>query len=413
MKRIFAAILDILFYFSLLGVISIVGLIIIYRQENDISLINTYLQTSLVPTLLLVYGIVTVAYLIYFWILPTIFSQTLGQRLFGTSFTSTGKIGLWRVFLKTIIGRFWDIVLFPYTLVMIIKKKSVISSKLSGITIAKIEKKPTALLSIFTLVYVVFMVVVLGTGTYVYRTGITPIMERYTNYQHQVEELITKLAFQDATPILEKYKQYNGDNADYAYYHCIISANLSTEQSSLDICKIALEKNSGSKEKTQEILNQQAKLFAANDSYKEAATIYEKLWKEYNVRTLDMKNYVVVLSELGKSKEATEVLAELAKQIPAEDAVGQRDIGNLYERIGNVDLALEKYNAALKVVSNDSNLSLAGELSYDIGVIEYNKGKYPEAQKSFENAKEWNKDFAEPVESYIILISKLKNSVTK
>lgn len=413
MKRLLGTILDLLFFISLNAVVAIKGLVILYLQENDISILNVYLQTQLVPTLLIIYAVFTFNYFLYFWIIPSFLKQTVGQRLAGTSYFSEHKIGLWRVFLKTIVGKFWDVVLFPYTLFAYFTKRPIISTRLSGVAVSKVEKKAGKGLYILTAIFSLYLIATLGIGTYIYKTGVTPIMERYTNYEKQVTELIEKLAYQDSLGALEKYKQYHGENENYAYYNCIINANLSTEQSSFDLCKIASEKNSGSTERMKVIISEEAKIHAANDDYKEAESLYEKLWNEYQDRSMNMKNYVVVLSELGKNKEATEILNELAKQIPTDDSLAIRDLGNLYERIGSTDLALEKYTAALAITDGDENQALAGELHYSIGVIQYNKAKYTEAQASFEKAKELNKDFAEPADSYIILISKLKNSVTK
>ncbi|MCC7304277.1 hypothetical protein IT418_02590 [bacterium] len=412
MKRLLGILLDTLFFISFNAVAAVTALVIIYAKEQDISIINMYLQTALIPTMLIGYGAFMLNYLVYFWIIPSFLKQTVGQRLAGTSFQSEHKIGLWRVFLKTIVGRFWDLLLFPYTIFAAVTKRAIISTSLSGVVVSKIEKKPTKSLYTLTTLFSLFLVGTLAVSTYVYRTGVTPIMERYTNYEKLVNELIEKLAYQDAAGVLEKYKQYHGDNENYSFYKCVIDSNLSTEPTVQELCNTALEKNAGNKDRVKKILSEQAKVYAANDQYKDAEALYAKLWTEYSDRSLDMKNYVVVLSELGKNQEATEILKELAKQIDQNDELAVRDLGNLYERIGNTDLALEQYQKALTLVES-SNQSLAGELNYNIGVIQYNKAKYSEAQANFEKAKELNKDFAEPADSYIILISKLKNSVVK
>ena len=111
----------------------------------------------------------------------------------------------------------------------------------------------------------------------------------------------------------KKYKQYKGEDRSYAYYHCMVEANLSTELTSLEICKKALELNANDSIRVKSLISQEAKIYAASDSFKDAETLYAKLWTEYQDRSMDMKNYVVVLSELGKSKEATDVLNEIAK----------------------------------------------------------------------------------------------------
>lgn len=363
--------------------------------------------------MLFVYIGLVALYLFYFWILPTLLKQTIGQRLTGTSFTSEKKVSLLRVFLKTIIGRFWDILFFPYTLFAAIKKRSLISTKLSGIVVSKRESPPTKGLYFVLIFFIAFFIATLAGGTYIYKTGITPIMERYTNYEKQVKTLIEKLAYQDAAAALEKYKQQHGEDQNYSYYHCAIEANLSTELTSIELCKAALEKNNSDIERVKALTSQMAKVYAANSDYTNAELLYSKLWNEYQDRSMDMKNYVMVLSEAGKGKEATAILTTLAQAIPTDDPIALRDLGNLYERIGNIDLAFETYQKAVLLINEGVNQSLAGELHYNIGVIYYTKGKYTEATENFNKAKELNKDYAEPVDSYIILISKLKNSVTK
>jgi len=414
MKRIIGFILDLLFFVSFLAVLLMLASYILYKQDNDISIINVLLQSHLLYTLLAGYVLLFIAYLSYYWILSTLLKQTLGQRLSGTIFTSEKKIGLWRVFLKNIIGNFWDIVLFPYTLFAAITKRPLISARLSGITVKKADHKSSAGVMFVTLVFALFIMATVGVGTYVYRTGITQLMERYTDYEKQTQNLIEKFAYQDAALVLEKYKQYNGEDNNYVYYHCIIEGNLSTEIWALDLCTLAMEKNASNTDRIKVLLSEQAKLYAANDQYVDAEKIYARLWNEFQDRSLNMKNYVAVLSELGKSKEAADVLAEIAKLIPSNDTLGLRDLGNLYERITQPDLALAKYSQALSTIADDkANQSLAGELHYYIGVLQYNKTKYSDAQTSFEQAKTLNKDFADSSDSYIILISKLKNSITK
>lgn len=413
MKRIIGLLIDIIFFISFVGVTVLACLYFIFSKERDISIINVYLQTELVRSMLFVYIGFTVLYFVYYWLLPTLFKQTIGQRLAGTMYESEKKITLWRVFLKTIIGRFWDLVLFPYTIFVSIKKRPIISTRLSGIAVIHSEVKPTKALYVATFIFTFYLMMTLAAGTYVYKTGLTPLMEKYTNYEKQVVALIDKLAYQDASVSLAKYKQYHGEDSNYSYFLCLIEANLNTELTSLETCKKAQEANATDLTRVKSILIQEAKIYAANDMYKEAEALYVKLWNDYQDRSIDMKNYVVVLSELGKGKEATEVLNEIAKLVPTSDVIAQRDLANLYERIGNIDLAFQKYKATILLIPEGENQMLAGELYYNIGVIYYTKGKYTEATASFEKAKELNKDFAEPVESYIILISKLKNSVTK
>lgn len=413
MKRFLGFLLDVLFFISFLGVIALVALILIYFQEKDISIINTYLQTDLTRTMLVAYSTMFLGYLVYFWLLPVALKQTIGQRLAGTSYQSEGKITTGRVFLKTIVGRFWDILLFPYTLYAAFKNKASISTKLSGIVITHRDIPASKGLYASTLLFTVFLIATFGIGTYLYRTGITPIMERYTNYEKQVMSLIENLAYQDAAAVLEKYKQQKGENEHYWYYHCVIEANITTDLSSLAVCQRAQDLNAASNDRLKGIISQEAKVYAANSEYEKAAEKYALLWNNYQDRTMDMKNYVVVLSELGKGKEANDILTELMKSTKLDDPIVLRDLGNLYERIGNADIAMQQYQEGLAILKDGENLSLAGELHYSIGVIYYNKGKYTEATDSFNKAKELNKDYAEAVDSYIILISKLKNSVTK
>lgn len=413
MKRLLGLFIDVVFFTSFIAVTLVGALYALYRQENDISIINVLLQTDLTRTLLFVYGGLVVLYLLYFWIIPTLLKQTIGQRLAGTTFTAEKRVSFGKVFLKTIVGRFWDILFFPYTFFALIKKRTLVSTKISGITISHKEHAPTKGLYLALAFFVVFLMATLAGGTYVYKTGITPIMERYTNYEKQVKTLIEKLAYQDAAAALEKYKQQRGEDANYSFYHCAIEANLSTELASIDICKAAIEKNNSDIERVKTLTSQIAKVYAANSDYANAEALYSKLWNEYQDRSMDMKNYVMVLSEAGKGKEATAILTVLAQSIPTEDPIALRDLGNLYERIGNTDLAFETYQKAVLLIKESENQSLAGELHYNIGVIYYTKGKYTEATENFNKAKELNKDYAEPVDSYIILINKLKNSVTK
>jgi tetratricopeptide (TPR) repeat protein len=413
MKRFIGFILDILFFSSFLGVLAIGALYIIYRQENDIAIINTYLQSQLTWSMYALYGFLLGAYVLYYLVIPRFLKQTVGQRLAGTVFLTERKLGLWAIFLKNIIGVFWDVLLFPYTIIVAIRRKPLISTRLSRIEVVPAEKKMSFGATVIVLLFAFFFVATAGIGTYVYRQGVTTMIERYTDYEKQMKQLIEMYAYQDAQPILEKYKQYHGEDNNYSFYLCLIEANLATDLSNLELCNKALESNKENTGRVKTILAEQAKLYAANDQYTEAEKIYSRLWNEFSDRSMNMKNYVAVLSELKKSKEATAALNEIAAQVLTTDAVELRDLGNLYERIGQIDLALEKYAAALAAVPETENPSLAGELYYSIGVLQYQKGKYTDATASFGKAKTLNKDYADSADSYIILISKLKNSVTK
>lgn len=413
MKRFLGFLLDILFFSSFLGVLSMGVIYLIYRQENDIAIVNTYLQSQLTWSMYAVYGLLLGAWFVYYWFIPTFLKQTVGQRLAGTVFSSEKKLGLWAVFLKNIIGTFWDIVLFPYTLIVAVRRKPLISSRLSKITVVLAEKKMSLLATLTVLLFALFLIATAGASTYVYKQGITTMIERYTDYEKQMKQLIEMYAYQDAQTILGKYKQYHGEDSNFAFYQCLIESNLATDLANLALCNKALESNKENTERVKTILSEQAKLNAANDLYKEAEAIYSRLWNEFSDRSSNMNNYVVILSELGKSKDATAVLNELATKVDTTDPIALRDLGNLYDRIGQIDSALEKYMLALSIIPEDGDQSLAGELNYNIGTLQYKKGKYTEANASFVKAKELNKDYADSADSYIILISKLKNSVTK
>ena len=414
MKRFIGFLLDTVFYISFLFSIGVIGIFLIYTYNQDISILNVFLQTKLIESLLIVYGAIVLCTLVYDWIIPYFIGQTLGQKLMGNMYDASGKPSLFAVFMKSFIGKFWDILLFPYSIFAGLTKRDLISKKLSGITVINDSKdsKKSGLYAV-TIVFVLFLVSTLGIGTYIYKTGIGPIMERYTDYKKQTESLVASLAYQDAANALLKYKQYHGEDADYSYYHCIIEANLDTSLDNLPLCKTASDTNAGNPDRQQAILLLEAKVYAANSDYTQAETFYATLWNEKNLRTLEMKDYVVVLSELGKNKEAAEVLTEVAKLVQPTDTVAMRDIALLYERVGNLDAAAAQLQVALGTVKDGSNQDLAGELNYYIGVIQYKKGKYTDAKASFEAAKTLNKDYSEPADSYIILISKLAKSVTK
>lgn len=412
MKRIVGFLLDLLFFWSFVFLVGILGLFVIYGIEKDISLINVYLQSHLKTTLLIGYSVFVILYLKYYWILPVILKQTVGQRLAGNSFESEKKVNLWRVFLKTVIGRFWDFLFFPYALYCGLKKRPIISTRLSGITVTTNPLKNTPLTYLLVVFFSLVLVGALGVGTYVYRTGYVSILERFTDYEKQTETLTANLAYQDATYALEKYKQYHGEDQTYAYYHCIIEANLAADTTAKEICTTAREANNGDDARVKAITIELAKVYAALYDLSHAEILYKELWDTYQYRELDMKNYVVVLSELAKHKEAEEVLTTLVAKIPEGDFVEMRDFGHLFERLNKDSLALEQYLRALALVENGNNESFEGELHYYIGVIFYKQTKYEDAKKSFEQAKSLNKDFAEPAESYIILIKDLKNSIT-
>jgi tetratricopeptide (TPR) repeat protein len=412
MKKLAASIIDLLFFVSLLFVSLLFAVVIIYSRERDISLINTLLQTELTPTLLIAYAVITVLFIVYAVVLPTVLGATVGQKLFNYTLMPKANRNLFTVFMYTIVGSFWKGVLFPYSIFLAIKKRPQLNSRLSTLELLPSEGKMSVPVIIASVFFTVALVVTAGFSTYIYRAGLAEMIEKYTDYEKQTVTLIEKQAFQDASNTLEKYKQYNGETASYFYYKCEILGNLSTEETNIEVCTKATELNKDDK-RAQVITLMIARTLAANGKYADAEKKYAELWTTYEVRTLDMKDYVVVLSELGKAKDATAILTEVAKNVSETDYLGLKDIAILYERVGNLDLALTTYQNIIKSIPENSNVELVGETNYYIGVIQYKKAKYADAKKSFEAAKTLNKDFAEPADSYIILISKLGGSVTK
>lgn len=413
MKKLAAAIIDLLFFVSLLFVSLLLAAVLIYSKEHDISLVNTLLQTKLTPTLLAVYGTVVLLYLVYVTVIPTLVGATIGQHLFSYELMPKEKRSIFRVFLYTIVGSFWKVLLFPYSIFLAIKKQPQLNTRISQLTLSPSHSGKLSLpTTIVSALFAISLVVTAGLGTYIYRTGLGKILEKYTDYEKQTVSLIEKQAFQDANATLTKYKEYHGETASYAFYKCEIIGNLTTDESNIEFCQKAYEQNKDEK-RTRVIDLIIARTYAANGNYAEAEKKYAELWTTYQVRTIDMKDYVVVLSELGKSKDAAAVLTEVSKSIEQNDYLGLKDIAALYERVGNTDLALATYQNIIKSIPEGSNVELVGEIDYYIGVIQYQKGKYTDAKTSFEAAKTLNKDFAEPADAYIILISKLGGSVTK
>lgn len=413
LKRILAFVIDLLFFLGCIGSALAAGIVCIYLQSRDISIVNIYLQTALTWTLIAVYTGFVIIYFVYYWIIPTFLKGTVGQTLFKLSLQPQEKATIISVFQKNIAGMFWDILLFPYTIFALLTKRATISTRMSGLTLLERTDKVKLPFYILLGLMILYLLATIGIGAYVYKTGLTNLMEQYTDYSKQVTMLIDKEAFGDAATMLEKYKQYNGETNDYWFYSCLIQGNLGVEQTTLDLCTTALEKNKDDKAKVQQLVTVQARIQAANGNYAEAEVLYARLWNEYMVRTLDMKDYVAVLSEVGKSKEAATVLTEIAANVPADNYSINKDIADLYDRLGNTDLALTKYQEILKSIPEGTNVDIAGELHYNIGVSLYKKGKNAEAKKEFEAARAMNPDFAEASDSYLIILNKLLKSIVK
>ncbi len=413
LKRILAYIIDVLFFLGCVGSALAAAIVIIYLQSHDISVINELLQTSLTWTMIGVYAGLVAIYFFYYWILPVFFKGTVGQALFKLSFVPQEKVNLISVFFKNIAGMFWDVLLFPYTVFAWVTKRATISTKMSGLSIADRQDKMKLPFYLVLGLMVIYLLATIGMGIYVYQTGVPTLMERYTDYGKQVATLIDKEAFQDAEASLVKYKQYQGETNDYWFSSCIIQGNLGTEQTTLDLCSTALEKNKGNVAREQQITVIQGRIQATNGNFAEAEVLYAKLWNDYMVRTLDMKDYVAVLSEVGKTKEASAVLTEIAKNVPADNYSVSKDIADLYERLGNPDLALTKYHEILASIPEGTNVDIAGELHYNIGVALYKKGKNADAKAEFEKARTMNPDFAEASDSYLIILNKLLKSIVK
>lgn len=412
-KRLGSILADILFIFSWISVATAVAIFILYWQNKDISIVNTLLQTQLMPALYVAYGVLFVIVLKYFTIVPLFLKGTLGQALFNISYFTEGKLTWWKLFKKHIIGPFWDVLFFPYTIFAAFTKKAMISTNISGVSVTTEKHKQGFMLYVVTIFSTLALAATIAAGTYIQKTGLGTLIERYTDYEKQVNYLVDKHAYQDASDTLVKYKQYNGETATYWFSLCIINGNLSTEEATHEICAKALEQNQEDAARTQQITAVEARVYAANLNYAEAEKLYEKLWNEMNVRTLDMKDYVYVLSELGKNKEATEILVELEKVVPADNISLNRDVAILFERLGDTEKALTKFKEILATIPEGTNEDIAGELNYSVGVILFNQSKADEAKPYFEAAAKQNPDYSELAESYIILINQLLGSIVK
>jgi len=412
MKKIFAFILDLLFFLSTTFVLFSISLVGIYTKEKDISVINTVLQTNLIPSLLWTYGVLVALYVFYTVILTRLLGATVGQKLLGLSLQPKENRSIRRIFMYSFFGPFWAILLFPYSLFALITKKDSITFRLSGLKLQKIEGRLSIRATLFTSLFALMLIATAGISTYVYKAGITQIIEQYTDYKKQTEILIDKLAFKDALVTLAKYKQYHGETSDYAYLNCLINGNLSTTSASLEICAKAKESNT-TEERTLQILIIEARILSANGNYAEAVTKYEELWTTRGIHTIDMKDYVIVLNEMGKNDVALKVVDEIAKGVNETDLNAQIEVGQLYERVNKLDVAQKTYETVLSRIKEGEQTELMGEVVFNIAVIQYKAGKYPEAKLNFEKAKTLNKDFSDDADSYIILISQLGNSVTK
>lgn len=410
MKRLFAWIIDIVFYMSMLFSAAVIVLADIYNIEHDITIINSHLQTALMPTLLIAYGVIVLIYLLYFVAIPVKLKGTVGQRLVGLMYSSQNKLSVINIFLKVIVGRFWELILFPYSIFLKIKKKDSLSTSLSKVVLVETKEKARKTFYFLLAVFSILFIGALGVSTYVYKTGLTPIVEGLTDYQKQVEKAISINAYPDAEASLQKYKEYNGETVDYKYYNCVISSNLTTEIENTDICKAAFEANADNDKRMAEMTLLQAKTYAINEQYEDALVEYQLSWEKYNDRTMDMVGYIVVLSELDK-KNIKETITELSKNVDMTDASIAKDIAELYARINANQEAIDVYQVLYENLEDGT--SVKGEIAYSLGELLYSEKKYQKAKAKFLDAKEFNKDFAEAAESYIILIDDLANSIVK
>lgn len=410
-KKLFAWIIDFSLFLSLFILVGINALVIVYLVEKDISVINVLLQTQLIPTLLVIYVAFILLFTIYTVLWTRILRATPGQRIMKLGYSGE-KLNFFTIFLKNTIGAFWDIVLLPYALIALFTKKPMPSITLSGLTVSEIKQRYTKGHWITLCIALLFIGSAAAVGYKIYTVTPAYLFQKYTDYQKQTNALVKAMAFRDAAVSLEKYKEFHGEDSEYIYFHCIIEGNLSTSQESLPLCEQALESTTAP-ERKQAILLVKARIYAAHYNYTQAETLYAQLWNEFSLRTLDMRDYVVVLSELGKNKEAAVIIGEIATNIPSTDLIAKRDIAILYERVAAIDLALETYQKVLGDIPANEKLDLVGELNYRIGVILYQQGKKADSKQYFETAKELNKDFAEAADSYIILINKLAGSITR
>lgn len=412
MKKIFAAVIDFLFFLTFLASLLIAGIAALYIYTQDLSVINDILRADVFKAIVVAYISLFLIIFVNYVLIPFFLKSTIGEYLMGFRYTPLEKVTVWTVLLRNTIGALWNIIALPYNLVAMFIKKPTFNEWFSGITLEAVKgrQKSSRLGIVLSGLSIVSMLGIIGFSIYLYNVGPFNFLERFINHERLVQDYIQKSGYGAAENALEKYKKYNGETSSYWYYKCQIDGHQNTDnEESVTTCETAAEQNKVDETRSRDILVIKANLLRVNQKPQESLAIYKKLWDEYKVRTFDMVNYVFLLESLDQKEQSVAVLNELYQTLSQStgtmDTIQQMFFAELYYNVELYDDAVGLYTQLLEQTEQRGLTEIIiGDIHYKLGQCYYHQEKFDQAKEAFTQAKEHNPDYTDSADAYIIEI---------
>jgi len=378
-----------------------------YSGKGDLFLVLNSLQKGLSGFAIFLYSLIAFTILVYFWLVPYFFKSTIGKGIFSLFLNgSTEKITLMGVFYKTIIGFFWDLVLLPYTLLIRMKKKDSISTRLSGLTYShNIRLNKIPLLTLFGIL-TVNAIFLSSLAIYTIKNNPKNVLSRFINYRIHIEEALKVNDFDSVLALLPDYKKRNAEDADYWYWYCISSNIAENTKDIQQICREAKNQNSSNVNRLQELALRESELLFESGEEEKANAILKDLWENQKYRGYPILKYVeTILLDDPKKGEMflNELVAATESKLLEDSPLLLEAYANAYFNIGNYNKEKELYQkviARLKELNTDK--SKQAEILYKLARSHYFLKDYSRARELFNEVKELNPDYSDPAEVYIL-----------
>ena len=163
---------------------------------------------------------------------------------------------------------------------------------------------------------------------------------------------------------------------------------------------ISIDTNIPSRQSKEKVINQALK-FHSEGNITEAAKNYQLFINQgYNDQRV-FSNYGIILSDLGKGKEA-ELYLRKAIQMNPDSAEAYSNLGLLLKKLGNLQEAEVSTRKAIELNPSLENAYL------NLGIIFLDLGKLQEAEASTRKAIELNSNCAEAYSNLGIILSALE-----